>query len=62
MSFSWSNPYAWPRKPVLAPNIVATSQPLASGVASVVSSKVIGGSVEAPFARSHALCARYSRK
>ena len=28
--FSWSNPYAWPRKPVLAKNIVATSQPLAA--------------------------------
>ena len=29
-SFSWSNPYAWPRKPVLAANVVATSQPLAA--------------------------------
>src|ERR671922_1076771 len=28
--FSWSNPYAWPRKPVLAANVVATSQPLAA--------------------------------
>jgi gamma-glutamyltranspeptidase/glutathione hydrolase len=28
--FSWSNPYAWPRKPVLAKNVVATSQPLAA--------------------------------
>ena len=28
--FSWNNPYAWPRKPVLAPNVVATSQPLAA--------------------------------
>jgi gamma-glutamyltranspeptidase/glutathione hydrolase len=28
--FSWSNPYAWPRKPLLAKNIVATSQPLAA--------------------------------
>ncbi len=28
--FSWSNPYAWPRKPVLAANAVATSQPLAA--------------------------------
>ena len=28
--FSWSNPYAWPRKPLLAPNVVATSQPLAA--------------------------------
>ena len=29
-SFSWNFPYAWPRKPVLAANIVAASQPLAS--------------------------------
>jgi len=28
--FSWHNPYAWPRKPVLAANAVATSQPLAA--------------------------------
>ena len=28
--FSWSNPYPWPRKPVLAQNIVSTSQPLAA--------------------------------
>jgi len=28
--FSWHNPYAWPRKPVLAANTVATSQPLAA--------------------------------
>ncbi len=28
--FSWQNPYAWPRKPVLASNAVATSQPLAA--------------------------------
>ncbi|MGH8518229.1 MAG: gamma-glutamyltransferase family protein, partial [Panacagrimonas sp.] len=28
--FSWSNPYAWPRKPLLAHNVVATSQPLAA--------------------------------
>src|SRR5205823_14127162 len=30
MSFSWNNPYAWPRKPLLAANAVATSQPLAA--------------------------------
>ena len=30
MPFSWSNPYAWPRKPLLARNVVATSQPLAA--------------------------------
>jgi gamma-glutamyltranspeptidase/glutathione hydrolase len=28
--FSWQNPYAWPRKPLLARNVVSTSQPLAS--------------------------------
>jgi gamma-glutamyltranspeptidase len=29
--FSWSNPYAWPRKPLLSQNVVATSQPFAAG-------------------------------
>jgi gamma-glutamyltranspeptidase / glutathione hydrolase len=29
-AFSWTNPYAWPRKPLLAANVVATSQPLAA--------------------------------
>ncbi|GFG74358.1 gamma-glutamyltransferase family protein [Mycobacterium botniense] len=28
--FSWELPYAWPRKPVLAQNVVCTSQPLAA--------------------------------
>ena len=28
--FSWELPYAWPRKPVLARNVVCTSQPLAA--------------------------------
>jgi gamma-glutamyltranspeptidase/glutathione hydrolase len=28
--FSWELPYAWPRKPVVARNIVCTSQPLAA--------------------------------
>jgi gamma-glutamyltranspeptidase/glutathione hydrolase len=28
--FSWDLPYAWPRKPLLARNVVATSQPLAA--------------------------------
>jgi gamma-glutamyltranspeptidase/glutathione hydrolase len=28
--FSWQLPYAWPRKPLMARNIVATSQPLAA--------------------------------
>ncbi|MBW8905988.1 MAG: gamma-glutamyltransferase family protein, partial [Betaproteobacteria bacterium] len=30
MTFNWTNPYAWPRKPLLAANAVATSQPLAA--------------------------------
>src|ERR1700739_2079758 len=30
MTFSWERPYAWPRKPVLARNVVCTSQPLAA--------------------------------
>jgi gamma-glutamyltranspeptidase/glutathione hydrolase len=29
-SFSWNLPYCWPRKPLLAGNVVATSQPLAA--------------------------------
>ncbi|KLO29844.1 gamma-glutamyltransferase family protein [Mycobacterium haemophilum] len=28
--FDWTLPYAWPRKPVLATNVVCTSQPLAA--------------------------------
>jgi gamma-glutamyltranspeptidase / glutathione hydrolase len=28
--FGWNFPYAWPRKPVLAANVVCTSQPLAA--------------------------------
>ncbi|MGA7053464.1 MAG: gamma-glutamyltransferase family protein [Mycobacterium sp.] len=28
--FDWSFPYAWPRKPILAANVVCTSQPLAA--------------------------------
>ena len=28
--FTWELPYAWPRKPVLARNVVCTSQPLAA--------------------------------
>src|SRR3954466_13493978 len=27
---NFKNPYAWPRKPLLAANVVATSQPLAA--------------------------------
>ena len=30
MTFNWTNPYAWPRKPLLAANAIATSQPLAA--------------------------------
>src|SRR5436309_14083226 len=30
MQFGYDNPYAWPRKPLLAANAVATSQPLAA--------------------------------
>jgi len=29
-TFSWANPYPWPRKPLLAANVVSTSQPLAA--------------------------------
>ncbi|HEX6530098.1 MAG TPA: gamma-glutamyltransferase family protein, partial [Burkholderiales bacterium] len=29
-TFAWANPYAWPRKPLLAANVVSTSQPLAA--------------------------------
>jgi gamma-glutamyltranspeptidase/glutathione hydrolase len=28
--YSWNNPYPWPRKPLLAQNVVSTSQPLAA--------------------------------
>ena len=28
--FDWKNPYAWPRKPLFAKNVVCTSQPLAA--------------------------------
>src|SRR5258706_13650268 len=30
LPFSWKNPYAWTRKPLLAKNVVCTSQPLAA--------------------------------
>jgi hypothetical protein len=30
--FSWSNLYGWPRKPPVAHNVLATSQPLAAQV------------------------------
>jgi gamma-glutamyltranspeptidase/glutathione hydrolase len=28
--FSFTNPYAWPRRPLLSANVVSTSQPLAA--------------------------------
>ena len=28
--FDWTFPYAWPRKPIVAENVVCTSQPLAA--------------------------------
>jgi gamma-glutamyltranspeptidase / glutathione hydrolase len=28
--FTWNNPYSWPRKPLLASNVVSTTQPLAA--------------------------------
>ena len=28
--YNWNFPYSWPRKPVLAANVVATTQPLAA--------------------------------
>ena len=40
--FSWNNPYAWPRKPLLARNVVATAQPLAAQAG--VSMLAAGGS------------------
>ncbi|HEY5637867.1 MAG TPA: gamma-glutamyltransferase, partial [Burkholderiales bacterium] len=30
MPFDWAQPYAIPRKPILAANVVSTSQPLAA--------------------------------
>jgi gamma-glutamyltranspeptidase / glutathione hydrolase len=30
LPFSWNNPYAWPRRPLLAANTVSTTQPLAA--------------------------------
>lgn len=49
MPFSWTFPYAWPRKPLLAANIVATSQPLAAqaGVAMLAAG---GNAVDAALA------------
>jgi gamma-glutamyltranspeptidase/glutathione hydrolase len=44
--FSWANPYPWPRKPLLAANAVAASQPLAAqaGLQMLVAG---GGAVDA---------------
>jgi len=48
-AFSWTFPYTWPRKPLLARNAVATSQPLASqaGVAMLAAG---GSAVDAALA------------
>ncbi len=48
-SFTWDLPYAWPRKPLLARNVVATSQPLAAqaGVAMLAAG---GSAVDAALA------------
>jgi len=42
LPFSLQNPYAWPRKPLFARNVVATSQPLAAQAG--VSMLAAGGS------------------
>jgi len=37
-AFTWELPYAWPRKPLFAGNVVSTSQPLAAQAGSTRSS------------------------
>jgi gamma-glutamyltranspeptidase/glutathione hydrolase len=53
-SFGWELPYAWPRKPVLATNVVCTSQPLAAqaGLRMLADG---GGAVDAAIATAIAL-------
>src|SRR3954465_11259036 len=50
MTFNWTNPYAWPRKPLLAGNAVATSQPLAAqaGLQMLAEGGRAGGAILAP--------------
>jgi gamma-glutamyltranspeptidase / glutathione hydrolase len=52
--FGWELPYAWPRKPVLATNVVCTSQPLAAqaGLRMLADG---GGAVDAAIATAIAL-------
>ncbi|WIM86192.1 gamma-glutamyltransferase family protein [Candidatus Mycobacterium wuenschmannii] len=52
--FGWDLPYAWPRKPVLAGNVVCTSQPLAAqaGLRMLADG---GGAVDAAIATAIAL-------
>jgi gamma-glutamyltranspeptidase / glutathione hydrolase len=52
--FGWDLPYAWPRKPVLATNVVCTSQPLAAqaGLRMLADG---GGAVDAAVATAIAL-------
>ncbi|WP_407687209.1 gamma-glutamyltransferase family protein [Mycobacterium sp. HUMS_1102779] len=52
--FDWSFPYAWPRKPVLAPNVVCTSQPLAAQAGLRMLAEG-GGAVDAAVATAIAL-------
>lgn len=52
--FDWSFPYAWPRKPVLAGNVVCTSQPLAAQAGLRMLAEG-GGAVDAAIATAIAL-------
>jgi gamma-glutamyltranspeptidase/glutathione hydrolase len=53
-SFTYDLPYAWPRKPLLAANVVATSQPLAAQ-AGVEMLRVGGSAMDAALATAIAL-------